>query len=158
MTNAVVNKVLNECIDELEKIGVPVSMYVSKEVKIKPRAINTLGQCARKGNTYEIAVAKRVVDAGIKVLENTIYHELLHTCPNCMNHGETWKRWASLVNRKLGLKISRCSDGKDLPPVVQPYKVACVNCNQVIGRSKRTKLITNPERYRCACGGKLVKM
>ena len=40
-----------------------------------------------------------------KAIINTIYHELLHTLPNCQNHGKVWKMYANQVNKLTGLNI-----------------------------------------------------
>ena len=47
-------------------------------------------------------------------LEGTMIHELIHTVPNCMNHGKNFKAIAKLVNDRYDkYNIQRCTDFAD---------------------------------------------
>ena len=46
-------------------------------------------------------------------LYETILHELLHTLPGCMNHGSKWRKYAAIVNRRLGYNIKPLSTYRD---------------------------------------------
>lgn len=97
---------------------------------------------------------------------NTIIHELLHTCPGCMNHGKQWKTWAEKVRKTYGYNIKRTSDNDEkevttgnLNYNAREYKyfVYCKKCGKMIAKRKRkSDLIDNIGRYTHSnCGGKL---
>lgn len=94
----------------------------------------------------------------ISALHDTIIHELLHTCPDCMKHGDNWKRWALKVNRKYGMDIKRCSSAEEAGLQVFTAKkanwiVTCNKCGQEYVYQRAGKVVQSPERYRCCCGG-----
>lgn len=39
-------------------------------------------------------------------LRNIMMHEFIHTIDGCFNHGNEWKKWASLLNDKHGYLIN----------------------------------------------------
>ena len=39
-------------------------------------------------------------------LTQILFHELIHTCPQCFNHSKEWKKWVILLNEKHGCKIN----------------------------------------------------
>lgn len=98
---------------------------------------------------------------GDKALENTILHELLHTCRGCFNHGDVWKRYAQIVNEKFGYDIKRCGGDKDdsgaekalieKRKAVSPYKykLYCHTCGATWYYKRKTRAITSPGIYRC---------
>lgn len=47
-----------------------------------------------------------------KAIINTLYHELLHTLPNCQNHGPEWKRYAKRVKDLFGYDVRRTGGDK----------------------------------------------
>ena len=36
------------------------------------------------------------------IIKNTIIHELIHCLPKCTNHGKEFKKYAKIINEKLG--------------------------------------------------------
>jgi len=155
----------HECIAELDSIGIEYGKIVN--VKINTRAQKRLGVC--KGYspnpyscwTHTIEISTRVLEDYVddKVTKNVIIHEILHSCPNCRHHDSEWQKLAAKVNRELGYKIQRVYSPeeyglKPLPKPERKYVIVCTKCGQEVKRAKRTKVITNPERYRCGrCGG-----
>ena len=95
-------------------------------------------------------------------LEDTILHELLHTCPGCQNHGAKWKSYAGIVNRRFGYSISRTGDVKEVQSRIERvnpdrYEIFCSGCGKKIAtRKKWCNLTANIGRYRCfTCHGEL---
>ena len=39
-------------------------------------------------------------------LTQILFHELIHTCPDCFNHGTLWKYWAKWLNAEHRFKIN----------------------------------------------------
>lgn len=40
-------------------------------------------------------------------LQNTLLHEILHTCKGCMNHGAQWKAYAKQIQDAYGIVLKR---------------------------------------------------
>ena len=103
--------VAKECMYKLEKINIPYNTNV--DFNVNPRFVKW-GQCAKRVDGYHISVNKVLADGNHKDgLVNTLIHELLHTCPGCMNHGSTWKRYAGMVNNTYGISITRTNSAEE---------------------------------------------
>ena len=88
-------------------------------LEINNKALKRLGRCEAKGrNNYTIQINEfhNKLSPDTSVM-NTLVHELLHSLPNCMNHGEMWKRYANKYNSVYGTTISRLS------PLEGDYKI-----------------------------------
>lgn len=161
-------QIYKECCNELLSIGMDISKnitccYPSRKLK------TTLGICNydKYRNTYEIEINMCLLsdNADVSALKDTIIHELIHTCPGCMNHGKEWKRRAEVVNWKLGYNISRCATTSEMKAAnvvidSEPYKfgIVCDNCG-IVAKRKRDKnggIINRINNYRCGkCKGSL---
>ena len=152
-----------ECLKELDAIGIEYG-NITKFV-INTRANKRWGLCEPVPGGFQIEISSVLLDerndeAGLK---NTIIHEILHTCKGCQNHQENWKRVAQKVNAAYGYNIKRTSSTLEkgvleetMPPIPANYVVECKCCGYTYTREKKSKLITNMERYRCGvCGGRL---
>ena len=148
---------------ELRALGIPLSRRILPRVKVNTRARRRLGCCyARPDGTFEIEVSARLREDPA-ALRQTLAHELLHTCRGCRNHGETWKAYAARVNQALGMDIARLAPAGEEEParlrVDQPkYLLRCTACGKLIPRSRLSKAVKQPWRYRCPCGGKLERL
>lgn len=149
------SKYFVECKKELDGIGIPYSKNIMS-CTVNYRAKSRWGQCRRRGGTYSINISNRLLADNVpaKSLKQTIIHELLHTCPGCMKHTGDWKKWADVVNRKLGYHVSRLSSAEDLGvhDSVSPWKytVVCTNCNKEVAHYQRkTKVVKYPGAYWC---------
>ncbi|MBR3756177.1 MAG: sprT domain-containing protein, partial [Firmicutes bacterium] len=92
-------------------------------------------------------------------------HELLHTCPGCLNHGPKWKAYAGIVQQRCGYQIVRTGGDKDKAPAIEAarqkkregyqikYLLVCTKCGQEFPRFRKSNLVLYPEKYRCKCGG-----
>lgn len=155
------DKKLGEMILKLKSAGIPLSDNISPEIKINSRAKKRLGCCIFKDSVNYIEVSAVFMDKEHSdLLEETIAHELLHTCKGCKNHGERWKYYASVLNSTYGYNIKRTVDFKD-KAITQPpvnYIIVCQSCGIQISRAKMSKLVKYPHRYRCKCGGRLKRI
>ena len=167
----------NECIKEMDAIDIPYGKIV--EVTVNYRAKSRWGQCCRRyeegGIVYKININCDLChpDASERGLKETIIHEILHTCPDCMRHTGEWKRLADLVNDCYRYNVKRCNSSEDKgmddfyknhdrqgrpeKPVTWKYEIRCKCCGKIVGRKTRAcKIIRYPQCYRCAsCHGEL---
>lgn len=138
--------------------GIPVSPNVRPSVAVNPRARTRFGCCRRVGEEYQIEISAVMLDAEEEKLCRVLAHEVLHTCPGCLNHGQRWKSYAHRLNRLYRWGIARADsfgglgleDNREVK-----YWVVCQRCGSKTPRMKRSPLVDHPERYRCRCGGSL---
>ena len=166
MTQDELDRELTEMAETLRGMGLPVSRKLLPHVTINTRARRRLGCCYVQSGVYSIEVSARQLEDREK-LRQTLAHELLHTCPGCRNHGERWKAYAEQVNNALGLSIQRLSpaEGEMTEGEVIPlrrdtvkYVLECQSCGAKLYRSRMSKAVKSPWRYRCQCGGKLKRI
>ena len=149
------------CRDLLRKEGIPAAEKIKGPV-VNHRVRSRFGRCMKTASGYEIEVSSRVLACDVKQVETILLHELLHTCPNCMNHGVQWKQYAKQLNGKYGYRITSRTSYETLG-IEDPgsretikYLVVCTGCGLEIQRKRRCRLTEHPEQYRCGkCGGTL---
>lgn len=156
------NKVFSDCVELCSELNIPIAEDI--EISVNIRAHKRYGQCKRIANGYKIEINVDLLDERnpLEALENTIFHELCHTCPGCMNHGKEWIKWATRINVVTGCNIKRTSttEEKELVYFQQPkveikYICTCQNCGERWERKRKSKLVEHPEKFRCACGGRI---
>lgn len=143
---------------ELRDAGIPVSEAVDPHVRVNGRAKKRYGSCTKRGRTFVIELSAFLAGADERIVRTVLAHELLHTCPGCLNHGDKWKASAEKVRESLGYAVTRTADYRLLPespPAPPKYAVRCESCGTLITRQKMSPLIRYPGRYRCRCGGRL---
>lgn len=173
----VLNELFKECIKELESIGIT---FKDKEINIiiSKRNNKRYGCCRpeipdenykkvfRKGfkfiikyenyKKYTIEISPWVIELNDDIIKNTIIHELIHCMPKCTNHGEEFKRYAKLINEKLGYNITRAGNKKEDYEKSNieyneienyKYRIKCKNCGQIFYRKRLNKNFT--KKYRC---------
>ena len=151
----------------LRKDGIPVSKQISRVV-INNRAQKRLGACRKTVDlsgreSYTIEISGIALKCGEKEIMEIIIHELLHTCPECLNHGKKWKEYASKVHKMTGYRITSTASYENLGidvPETSPrtvYRIKCRNCGYIYVRKKICPLVKNPGKYRCGkCGSSLL--
>ena len=158
-------KIARECMTELDNLGIEYGNI--KSFEINTRAKKRWGQCKAVTDGYTINISIRLLDEDtpLKSLKETVFHEILHTCKGCFNHGEMWKRYALKINKAYGYNIKRCTSAseKGVERITEAkqikHKFVCENCGQVINRLKESKFTKYYTRYKCsACGGKFTKI
>lgn len=102
-----------DCMAQLRAIGVPISESINPSI-ILSRTRASFGDCrivfrdsSESGYDYVIRLSKYTLANSERSLRNTIYHELIHTVPGCLNHRKEWKKWAAYVSEQLGYHIQR---------------------------------------------------
>ena len=151
---------LQEVIAEARALSIPVSEHILPHVKINKRAVGRFGACFanRKTGTFQIEISDVLLEAPA-ACRQTLAHEVLHTCYGCQNHKKRWHRYADMMNSAYGYEISRTNTAEKLgvqSKRVAKYIVACSDCGAEIPRTRKSRVVSHPEEYRCAkCGGHL---
>lgn len=154
-----------ECMEELDAIGIPYGNIVEFKVNTRAKRRWGLSQKTPNGFIIEINVDLLNEQNSINGLKNTIIHEILHTCTDCMNHGDRWKYFANVVNNTYGYNVKRCSNAEEKgvnerrEAPIRPYKylVQCPECGAQWKRKRESKLVQMPFLYRCGkCNVSLV--
>lgn len=154
------DKLLTAVKKEASDIGIPISGKISSHVSVNTRAKSRFGRCIKQNGGFVIELSSMLLDAPEKSCRQTIAHELIHTCPGCMDHGERFMYYASKMNdtygydikrtnsiEEMGVKYDRAEDAK--------FIITCRKCGKKFSRLRRSALTDHPSRYRCKCGGEL---
>lgn len=150
---------LKYIIDTARENKLPVSDRILPRVKINHRAQMRFGACKRLSDGFEIEISYRLTNATDNACIAVLAHEVLHTCPDCMNHSRLWKQYAAYLGKILGV-IIKCSTScaelgiENTVHSSCKYSAVCDSCGKTIYRMRASKLILYPEKYRCICGGK----
>ena len=158
------NNLYKQCIEELKIINIDSPKKRTIDIKINTRSKKRYGCCKKiSKDKFQIEISEWVMDLNEDIIKNTIMHELIHCLPRCNNHGEYFKKYAELINEKLGYNISRIGNKKNdyeksnkeftEKQVNYKYKVICDGCNQTFFRQRISRSFTR--KYRCGkCGGR----
>lgn len=148
------------CLEELDAIGVEYGNIV--EFSINTRAKSRWGQCRynRATKEYKINIASILLteEASEKALKDTLFHEIIHTCDGCFDHGREWQSVADLVNDCYAMNIKRCTTseekGVDLERTKNyKYYFKCSKCGQVVKRQRESQFTRMYSKYGCGrCG------
>lgn len=167
-----VNQWLQEEMEALIAMGIPVSGDICPEIRFS-KATSWYGLCQQNrihhGKRYKfvISISEYHLQSSERAVRNTLIHELLHTCPGCLNHGPKWKTYACIVQQRSGYNITRAGGDKDADSVIEAarrekragyqtqYLLVCTKCGQEFTRYRKSNLVLHPEKYRCKCGGKI---
>ncbi len=153
------DKLLADVQREARQLNIPISRHINPHVQINTRAKTRFGRCSFKGQEYQIELSSRLLDAPERSCRQTIAHELIHTCPDCMNHGNRFRYYAEKMNQKYGYHISRANSPEEMGVEDNRkdarYIVECRQCGKQILRTRRSALTDHPSRYQCTCGGSL---
>lgn len=152
----------NNAMDIVHDLGIETGNIV--DVKLNYRAKNRFGQCRKNNvlNTYSLNFNYLIFDdnADDIAIMNTIIHEILHTCKDCMTHKDEWKRLANYVTANTIYTITRTNSYADFG-IEKPkrekkhnYVFVCKDCGQIIIRERASKFTKHYDWYKCGkCGG-----
>ncbi len=155
-------KINQEALKKLEDTNIPISK--NTKVSITTRATRRYGVCKQRGNEYQIVISDFIMNAPDSAIESVLLHEYIHTCPNCMNHGDTWKSYCDKINKKYGTKLQRTEKREffNLEEREKPeykYIFKCTHCDNYVRRTKNSKFVQKYELYRCGkCGNKFERI
>lgn len=163
-------EIAGACERDLAAIGIKIGWVTG--YKANSRAKRRLGLCSSNGcGGFEIQVSYVLLrdEVPMDELRNTLFHELLHTCKGCQNHGKEWKRLAQKVSVAYNMDITRCASPdeksvhilQDQRKDEAKYKFQCQGCGKIHINMRASGFTRQPERYRCGrCGtlGKWTKL
>jgi hypothetical protein len=163
------NELFTRCCEELDVIGVPYAKGKIDGVYSNSRYTRRYGNCRRLPNGhFEISIASFLLSDKItsdKIVRNTIFHELTHTCPDCFNHGKKFHEWGALISDCYDVDIStyvskEISNTVNEAGVIKKpknkYEVVCCGCGakSYFKRKTNTVKIINGEikgKVTCRC-------
>ena len=161
-------KLFEECMEEVTLVGIEPGKII--KIEENTRFKKTWGKCylvSKLDNTYRIEISSRLLEDTVDDIsvKNTIVHEILHSCKNCMNHGPEWKKVADIINRNYPqYNIKRLTSSKEKGIEFNPdnfkYVLECKECHNQFGYHRMSKVVKNYKRFKCAkCLGsfKLIK-
>ena len=155
------DELLQSVLQEARAAGIPVSSHIAPHVERNTRAKKRYGRCIKKRDGYQIELSAYLEQADSAFVRTVLAHEVMHTCPGCMNHGASWKRYAAKMRDRYGYEITRTSGYPLLPekePPAARYMLQCTACGTKFPRQKLSRLVQEPSRYRCRCGGRLIRL
>lgn len=106
--NDKMRKMVLDCINKCNAINIPISKNIGFKTDSAERRN---GYCHHIGKDDHIISISRLLSEDSEI-ENTIFHELLHTCPGCNNHGYKWQRYGWQIERAYGQRIQRLNNKK----------------------------------------------
>ena len=152
ITQTDLNNLFKEVKEEVKDL-VPYSNKIDDNIRISKRAFRFLGRCTKNWlkDSYFITVSKPLLNTNnIKLIKETLIHELIHTCKNCFNHGNNFKYFMYAVNNRTDYNITIGSNNKEYAEQVNKikisrkpkYKITCVKCGTVTYRNRLQKNVT----------------
>lgn len=149
-----IKKVYNDCANICKNLNIPIANVIY--LKVNNRAKKRWGRCILEcEGEYIIEISDRLLNDEVseEATFNTMIHELLHTCPNCMNHGKEWKYWASVINKNTSYNIKRttsCEEkGIERIKKTPKYTVVCNRCDRKWNYNRAGSVIKNINRCKC---------
>lgn len=160
MSKTALDAVFAQATGRLKSLGFSLVPF-DPVVHIDKRATVRLGSCRRrKDGMYQVGISPWVIETeDATLIADVLAHEACHLVKDAMNHGPLWKAAAQAMHDAFGYTITRTYAGKESSPREFPYAVQCTHCGIVMERVKRSKVIRQPQRYRCSkCHGTLKRI
>lgn len=159
------NRIGRECENVLNSIDIPCGTILTYIVE----SGEAWGHCHHiTGRLFVISINKLLIDKKNETgLRNTIIHELLHTCPECYNHGREWVNLTKKIKRLLGITVNEKSTYHDLGIDIADYintrsykyVIQCKECGECYFRKRKSDFVINYDKYRCRkCGGDFIRI
>ncbi len=156
------DKLFGIVLAEAKAAGIPVSDNITPHIVVNTRARSFFGQCICNDGQYTIQLSALLYDVPEKKCRQTIAHELIHTCNGCYNHGAAFKKYAAIMNSTYDYNIQSANTTQEMGIIVtaanSKYIIQCRKCGAVFTRSRWCSFVENPTRYRCGCGGELIRV
>lgn len=157
-----IKEMVNKAIQMLKDINIPITNSLNPTIEVV-NASSFWGMCHSdgRGYAYRIRLAKMLLAQPENIIMETILHELIHTCPGCMNHGRQWKEYVRKCNAIYNTNINanpykydakRAAEVVNMEPVKVAHRVQCTCCGRTWDRARNSNLTLHPERYHCQCG------
>ena len=151
-----VYKVYNDCMRICLDLNIPVADFDCIDIKVNTRSNKRWGKCSIHNGEYTIEIAEKLLkdDVSEEATFNTMIHELLHTCPECMNHGKQWKHWADIINTNTvyTIKTTTSYAEKNIEPPtpkIPKYTITCRDCNKKWHYNRAGTVVQKVDRCMC---------
>lgn len=160
--NTYLNQIGRMCENQLKEINIPIGNVLFYDSLNDEK----WGECQKyTENDFVISINSVLINREFESeLCNTIIHELLHTCPDCYNHGAKWTMFAKRIKEcfNYDIKVFNSCHDKNIDPLFfakknnYKYILTCKKCGESYFRRKGSRLIKDYDKYRCSiCGGDL---
>ena len=103
-----IERIFTKVVADAKAVGVPHGPVVGLEVRHRR---NEVGLCIPRGDGFVIAFSEVYATLDDDEVADTLMHELIHTCPHCLNHGQIFHKWAGLVNHLKGYHVTTKARG-----------------------------------------------
>lgn len=114
-------------LEQVESIGIAHGEITGFYIKYNKTGYWGMCRLLENGK-YEIYINGRLLSGDIPVisLRTTLAHEILHSCPGCMNHGRLWKENCKKMELAFGYRIGRTASAYEqgVPDKTQRISVA----------------------------------
>lgn len=128
-----IKETVEKSLEICNELNIPYSQHIDS-ICINNRLSKKWGYCRRylkqDGEIhFNISIAGRLIkdDVKEKKLLSVILHEILHTCPQCFNHGKQWKEYKKQIKKEKHIKIYEVASSDDMK-VESNYFIKCRNC------------------------------
>ena len=139
-------KVANECIEELNTIGIYPNIVVNRENVKFTKQYKSWGKCKTTYYTnsgcmvHRITISHRLNDNDLpeSSLRSVMFHELLHACDECFRdkHDGHWKKYAELVSDCYNVPIRKSDSFEGLQVKKRDerktYQCQCTHCGKIL--------------------------
>lgn len=173
-----IQELYDECLKELNSINIDLEKIAEIDISLSKRNNKRYGCCKPENpdkltkyivkirgrryvkyeryNKYHIEISPWVMELEESIIKNTIMHEIIHCFPNCNNHGPEFKKYARLINSKLGYNIERLGNKEEdykksnkqfTYENVYNYRIKCDKCGQTFLRKRLNRNFS--KKYRC---------
>lgn len=165
-----VKKALNTAYEILDSVVPDFKKPCFAEIKFGRSRTSWASVSKRKGSSKFILRVSNVFECipdeaeALRRLEECMIHEVIHTLPNCFNHGYYFKKWASKVNFYYSrYTIQRCTSmddyGIERRKLEYKYKVTCLTCGKEFFYKKKRWWFDCSNTCTCpACRGSKFKI
>ena len=148
-------KVYSDCCAICFSLDIPIADCI--HVEVNSRAKKRWGLCTKnRDGSYTIQISERLLadDISEEATFNTMLHELLHTCNNCMNHGAEWKHWADIINRKYPQynikRTTSCEEkGVESTESLAKYIITCNECGRTWHYMRNCGVVKRVKKCKC---------
>lgn len=148
---------------DAKQLNIPYGNIV--EVKTSTELKHSYGNCLYIDleDYYIITINEELLDDNVpeQSIKDTLLHEVIHTCPKCMNHQKYWKKYVKIANESgLGYTITPTSsrEEKGLNPIPENTKenekyifknCKCKKCGRNVIELFKPNLNKDLEDYYC---------
>ena len=161
-----ITRIFNTVSKELTKIGVPIptkDIIKVGELKTRSKKVRGVTYTFRKINygtsnntdkTNYIGINKKLMSDSFEI-KKTMVHELIHTIPECNNHGSVFQKYARLINKhypEYNVSTYYTPDSAEIENIanIKPkYVVICETCGTKTYFYRKCKTLDIISRCTC---------